>query len=209
MNKSKNKNIKWLLNYDVFGIISDFLSNDKGFFFFIEDNRCLLSKDRMANLYLLDWHSVSKDHRITSTIIDKYKDMLDWRILTQKHMNDIYFIRCYKDKMCWDIIISHILPLKSLISQASLFREFSGYIDWKRLSKEEGMCETFVDEFRDTIDWKTISRHQGLTEYLIRKYHRKIDWIALEMNENISLRIMNKYKNQNTSLLQYLNITGK
>lgn len=74
--------------------------------------------------------------------------------------------------------------------------------NWKLLSSNPNLTETFIDRYQDKLDWNNLFRNSCLTVDLIEKYlinetlQTKINWKRISENPNLTERFIEKYQNK-------------
>jgi hypothetical protein len=67
-------------------------------------------------------------------------------------------------------------------------------LDWKYISWNQKLSESFIEKYPNKIAWREISQYQKLSENFIRKYINKINIHNLMDNKNISEEIKEEIK---------------
>ena len=68
-------------------------------------------------------------------------------------------------------------------------------INWKSISCDYNLSESFIEKFKDKLDWFYISIYQKLSEPFIEKYHDKVDWFYISSCQLLSESFIEKYQN--------------
>ena len=68
-------------------------------------------------------------------------------------------------------------------------------INWKSISYDYHLSESFIEKFKDKLDWFYISVYQKLSEPFIEKYHDKVDWFNISSCQLLSDSFIEKYQN--------------
>ena len=78
-------------------------------------------------------------------------------------------------------------------------RDNADLMDWKLLSSDGELSESFMREFADRLDWTNISTFQYLSEPFMREFADRLDLdVAIEQNwEHVSDDFIADYYHQN------------
>ena len=179
-----------LLDFNVIGIITDFISDEFHFLFFLKNNN-VKPYNKEIKFDNIDWRDISNDIEINEQlykdmnfdIVHEFQDNLDWNTLTHIKLKNQEFLTKHSDKVNFDIISDKMKFDETL--DYSFFSTFIDKFDWYKISRWGNMAEDFIDIFFNELDWTVLSRTQGLTPYLLNKYIHKLILVDIRYNQYI------------------------
>ena len=65
--------------------------------------------------------------------------------------------------------------IKMINDKLSIIRENSNLLDWRFISSDVKLQESFIREFADKVNWTLVSGRQKLSEDFIREFKDKLD----------------------------------
>ena len=76
----------------------------------------------------------------------------------------------------------------------SFIREFKERLDWIRISRYQKLSEDFIREFQDSVYWMWISFYQKLSEDFIREFKDSVDWEVVSEEQKLSESFIREFK---------------
>lgn len=77
------------------------------------------------------------------------------------------------------------------------------YTNWKQLSKERGLSESFLEEFIHKLDGESLSVYQNLSETFMEKHWSFLQWNLLCLHQSFSFSFIL----QHMMLIDWENLT--
>ena len=176
-----------ILDFNVIGIITDFVSNNFHFLYFLKQNE-IKPYNKEICYDNVDWSDISSNIETYETfyntdIINDFKENYDWDILTHIKIKNQDFLTKYSDKVNFDIISDKMKFDETL--DYTFFTTFIDKFNWYKISRWGNMAEDFIDIFFNELDWSVLCRAQGLTSYLLNKYIDKLIIDDIRYNQYI------------------------
>lgn len=186
-----------LLDFNVIGIITSFISDNFEFLHFLKQNE-VKPYYKEINWNTVNWEEVSNNiEKYDLEIIEEFKEHFDWNLITSKKMDDQQFLTKYSELVNFEIINQKMRFSYSI--EYNFYETFEDKFDWIRLSRWADMAEDFIDKFHDKLDWGVLCRAQGLTEYIMNKYYNKLILEDLRYNYHIERAIKDEIINRLTN----------
>lgn len=179
-----------LLDFNVIGIITSFISDNFDFLYFLKQNK-VRPYYKEIDWKQVNWDEVSNNiEKYDLEIIEEFKDYFNWNSITSKKMDDQVFLTKYNELVNFELINQKMRFSYSI--EYNFYETFQDKFDWVRLSRWADMAEDFIDKFHDKLDWTVLCRAQGLTEYIMNKYYNKLILEDLRYNYHIEQNIKNE-----------------
>lgn len=179
-----------LLDFNVIGIITSFISDDFDYLYFLKKNN-IKPYHKEIDWNNVDWNNISNNiENYDISIIDEFKDNFNWDSLTTQKMENQEFLSKYKDYINFELINQSMRF--SYTIDYNFYEENNEKLDWVRLSRWANMAEDFIDLYHDRLDWSVLCRSQGLTEYIMNKYFHKLIITDLRYNYHIETTLRNE-----------------
>ena len=78
----------------------------------------------------------------------------------------------------------------------SFIREFQNKVDWYFISKRQKLSESFIREFQDNVKWLDISACQKLSESFIREFQDKVNWNCISECQKLSESFIREFQDK-------------
>ena len=74
--------------------------------------------------------------------------------------------------------------------------KFQDKLNWLDISKYQKLSESFIERFQDNVDWRCISIFQKISEPFIEKFQDNVDWFSIKINQNLSEGFIEKFQDR-------------
>jgi hypothetical protein len=110
--------------------------------------------------------------------------------LTSEVLEQIEQIRKNPNSVNWrDISINKTLS-------ESFIKEFQNKVNWIYISENQKLSESFIKEFQNKVNWDWISRYQKLSESFIKEFQNKVNWGCISAYQKLSESFIKEFQNK-------------
>ena len=72
----------------------------------------------------------------------------------------------------------------------------TNYLNWRALSRHNGLTEEFIREFQDEVHWDCILIYQHLSEEFIREFKDDVVWTLISIYQHLSEDFIREFKDR-------------
>lgn len=137
------------------------------------------------------WSNVSKNVKLESYELDRYKERLDWDYISTQQALLPEDLEKFRNYVSWkDISKSQKLSLTQL-------DKYKFYLDWELISVYQKLSTEHFFCFKDylCLYWHNIIRYQNLNSKDLELFKDKLNWNMVSKYQKLSSEDLEKYKN--------------